>query len=64
MGEVFEDLKTEDAYMTITRSSNTIEAIVDRNFGNKFHHHNGTNQLQNVHNTHMSTVSINTLPKI
>ena len=43
MGEVFEDLKTEDAYMTITRSSNTIEAIVDRNFGNKFHHHNGTN---------------------
>ena len=35
--------------MTTTRSSDIIETIVNRNFGNTFHHQNGPNQRQNVH---------------
>ena len=35
--------------MKTTRSSNILEPIANRNFGNIFHHNNGNNQFQYVH---------------
>ena len=44
--EVFETLKAADVDTTTTLSSNMIEPIFNRNFGNTFHHHNGPNHCQ------------------
>ena len=49
MEEVFEGLETVDVDMITTRSSKIIESILNRNFGNYFHRHNGPNQRQYVH---------------
>ena len=43
MEELFETIETSYVDMEKTRSSNTIETIVNINFGNNFHNHNGTN---------------------
>ena len=49
MEEVFEGLETVDVDMITTRFSKIIESILNRNFGNYFHRHNGPNQRQYVH---------------
>ena len=41
--EVFETLETADVYMTPAHYSTLIKSIVNRSFGNTFHHHNGLN---------------------
>ena len=45
--EVFLTLDTYDVYMSTDHSM--IDPIVNRNFGNTFHHQNGPNQCQYVH---------------
>ena len=50
-------LETSDDDMTKTSSSNMIEPIVKRNFGNNFHHQNGRNQHQYVHKTHTNSTN-------
>ena len=45
--EVFETLETED--IDISTAHSMIDSIVNRNFGNTFHHQNGPNQGQRVH---------------
>ena len=45
---IFENLETEDIEMNPYHSM--IEPIVNRNFGNKFHHHNGPNKRQHTNN--------------
>ena len=49
MDGVFETPETADDDMITTRSTNTINTIVNRKFGNNFHRHNGPNQSKNVH---------------
>ena len=45
--EVFETLET--AYIDMNSSRSTIEPIINRNCGNTFQHHNGTNHRQHTH---------------
>ena len=41
---IFETMETEEIYTNTYHSM--IEPIVNRNFGNTFHHQNGPNQIQ------------------
>ena len=47
--EMFETLETADVYITTANYSTLIETIVNRNFGNTFHFHNGPNWQQPLH---------------
>ena len=49
MEKVFETIETSDFDMKTTSSSNRIEPIFNRNFGNALHNHNRSNQIQHGH---------------
>ena len=46
MEVIFDNIETADVGMNPYHS--TIKPIIKRNFGNKFHHHNGSDQRQNT----------------
>ena len=47
--EVFQTLETEDVKITAAHYLTMIEPIINRNFCNNIHHHNGPNQRKHVH---------------